>query len=71
MSRYSVVIASTPKRLTDEKGAGIFLHQPALLAKMEKFGWIKPVVHRGKTKLYDLNQLDKCVDRLVAGEYPE
>jgi hypothetical protein len=71
MSKYSFIIGSTPKRLIDERGAGIFLHQPALLAKMEKAGWIRPVVRRDKTKLYDLNQLDKCVDRLVAGEFPE
>lgn len=33
-------------------------------------GWLKPVVHKRKTKLYDTEDLDKCVDRLRAGEFP-
>lgn len=69
--RYSVITASTPQRLTDEKGAGIYLKVPALLSRMEKAGWVKPVVQKPKMKLYDLNHLDKCVDRLAAGEFPE
>jgi len=69
--RYSVVTATSPKELIDEKGAGIYLHIPQLLVKMEKAGWIKPVVKRGRMKLYRLKHLDHCVDRLEAGEFPE
>lgn len=71
MSRYSVVTESSPQELTDEKGAGLFLRMPALLAKMEKAGWVKPVVNRGKMKLYRIAHLERCVDRLEAGEFPE
>ena len=69
--RYSVITASTPQRLTDEKGAGIYVKVPALLSRMEKAGWIKPIVQRPKMKLYDLNALDLCVDRLSVGEWPD
>jgi hypothetical protein len=70
MARYSVITESSPQELVDEKGAGLFLRIPALLVKMEKSGWVKPVVRRGKMKLYRLKHLERCVDRLEAGEYP-
>lgn len=69
--RYSVVTESTPQRLVDETGAGIYVRVPALFAQMESAGWIKPAVHKRKIKLYDLEDLDRCVERLKKGEVPE
>ncbi len=67
--RYSTLIAST-KRMLSEQEAGSYVGVPALLGKMELAGWIKSIKPSAKIKLYDCNQLDKCCDRLVAGEYP-
>jgi hypothetical protein len=68
-SRFSIV-SSSPQRLTDEAGAGFYVKIPALFRRMLDNGWIKPVVKKRKIKLYDLNQLDRCIDRLAAGEFP-
>jgi hypothetical protein len=70
MARYSVITESTPQALVDEKGAGVFLRIPELLVKMEKSGWVRPIVRRGRMKLYRLKHLEKCIDRLEAGEFP-
>lgn len=59
-----------PQRLTDEAGAGFYVKVKALFQKMVEHGWIKPTVERRKIKLYDLNKLDECIDRLNAGEFP-
>lgn len=69
--RYSVVTASSPQRLVDEDGAGLYVRIPALFEKMLKAGWIKPTTNRRKVTLYDLEDLDGCVERLKRGEYPE
>ncbi|HEY2681545.1 MAG TPA: hypothetical protein VGI59_09520 [Candidatus Udaeobacter sp.] len=68
--RYSVITASTPQRLVDETGAGIYVRIPALFDQMLRAGWIKPAVHKRKIKLFDLEDLDKCVERLKSGEIP-
>jgi hypothetical protein len=68
--RYSIIRVST-KRMMNESEAGDYVGVPALLCKMEAAGWIKACVRKAKIKLYDLNQLDLCCDRLAAGEYPE
>jgi hypothetical protein len=70
MARYSVITASSPQRLVTEEGAGIYLQVPALLSRMESAAWIKPIVKQRRMKLYDLNDLDACVERLRAGEWP-
>jgi len=68
--QYSVITGTSPQELVDEKGAGIYLRIPALLERMEKSGWVRPIVKRGRVKLYRLKHLEKCIDRLEAGEYP-
>jgi hypothetical protein len=70
MSRYSVIRVST-KRMMNEDESGDYVGVPALLVRMESAGWIKPAVRRRKIKLYDLRDLDRCCDRLAAGEWPE
>jgi hypothetical protein len=69
--RYSVITESSPQRLTDAEGAGLYVKVPALFAKMREAGWIKPVVQRPRMTLFDLNQLDQCVERLASGDFPE
>jgi hypothetical protein len=68
--RYSVIRVST-KRMMNSDEAGDYVGIPALLGRMETAGWIKPSVRRAKMRLYDVNQLDLCCDRLAAGEFPE
>jgi hypothetical protein len=68
--RYSVIRVST-KRMMNLDEAGDYVGVPALLTRMELAGWIEPRVKRRKMRLYDLNDLDGCCDRLAAGEFPE
>jgi hypothetical protein len=67
--RYSVVTISNKRMLTRDE-AGEYVGVPIILTKMEAAGWIKPAVHQRKIVLYDLRALDKCCDRLAAGEFP-
>jgi len=69
MARFSIV-STSPQRLTDEEGAGFYVKVPALFQRMLDHGWLSPVVRRRKMTLYDLNDLDRCIDRLKAGEFP-
>ena len=69
MARFSIV-STSPQRLTDEAGAGFYVKVPTLFRRMLEHGWIKPIVNKRKMKLYDLDHLDRCVDRLAAGEFP-
>lgn len=66
---YSILRASTA-RLLNEHDAGQYVGVPALLNRMLKAGWIKPVVDRRKMRLFDVRQLDACCDRLALGEFP-
>ena len=58
-------------RLIRREDAGVYLSAPKLLAEMEEAGWISPVVQRNRMTLFDVRQLDACVDRLAAGESPK
>jgi len=57
-------------RLVRREDAGLYLAAPKLLTEMEEAGWIAPVVSRNRMTLFDVRQIDACVDRLVAGESP-
>ena len=63
--------APSPPRLMRRETAGEYLAAPHMLTLMEHAGWIKPVVSRNRMTLFDLKQLDACIDRLAAGEFPE
>lgn len=69
--RYSVITASTPKRLYTEKEAGIYMGYPSLLEKFVKAGWLKPLPRLGKAEVYDDKDMDACIARWKAGELPE
>lgn len=44
---------------------------PYLFKKMLRAGWIKPIVHRHKEKLYAMDDVEFCFLRLKNGEHPE
>ena len=69
--RYSVVMASCPKRLYTEEQGGIYMGYPAMFEKVKRAGWIKAVTNIGKMPLYNQEDMDKCIERLKAGEIPE
>ena len=68
MSRYSKLIVEPCLLALSE--AGRYVGCPALLARMEKAGWIKPVVRRKKMTLFKRIELDRCCDRLEH-DFPE
>ena len=43
---------------------------PVLWKEIEGAGWIKPVIHRHKLKIYDAGHVAQCWARIVAGEVP-
>ena len=69
--RYSVIMASCPKRLYTEEQAGIYMGYPAVFERCKKAGWIKAVTNCFKMPLYDQEDMDACIERLKAGEVPE
>lgn len=40
------------------------------LKELEAAGWLKPVVRRNRLTLYSVRQLQRCAERLEAGETP-
>jgi hypothetical protein len=44
---------------------------PAVFERVKKAGWIKPVTGCFKMPLYDCEDMDKCIERLKAGEIPD
>ena len=73
MARYSVITASVPKRLYTEEEAGIYMGYPAVFERVLKAGWIARADKAGifKMPLYDCEDMDKCIERLKAGEIPQ
>ena len=69
MATYSSIVA-LPRFLRAED-AGRYIGCPGLLARMEKAGWIKPVVRRKRMTLYKRAALDECAERLERGEFPD
>lgn len=57
-------------RLMRRPDAGAYVGTSQLLARMEQAGWVRPVINEHKMTFYDLRQLDRCVDRLAAGDLP-
>ena len=67
----SVRLKPIAPRLIRREDAGVYLAAPKLLAEMKEAGWIAPVVSRNRMTLFDIRQIDACVDRLAAGESPK
>ena len=66
MARFSFI----QPRLMTRDDAGDYVGIPALLKKMETAGWLKATVAGRKMVLFDKTNIDHCVDRLNAGEFP-
>lgn len=47
-----------------------YVGAPQMLVLMEQAKWVKPSTTGNRMKLWDRDLLDKCCDRLTAGEYP-
>jgi len=58
-------------RLVRREDAAAYLAAPQLFAHLEAAGWIAPVVDRHRMLLFDLNDVDACINRLKTGEYPQ
>jgi hypothetical protein len=43
---------------------------PQLLAELEHAGWLKPVIHRHRMKIFDKGDLLRAWGRIQAGELP-
>jgi hypothetical protein len=57
-------------RLVRRDGCRSYVSAPQIFDLMEEAGWIKPVVSQNRMTLFDLQDLDACIDRLKAGEFP-
>ena len=42
-----------------------------LFTKMLRAGWIKPIVHRNKEKLFSVEDVERCFLLLRNGEHPD
>lgn len=62
--------SALPPRLVRREAAASYVTAPQLFAHMEKAGWIYPTVQKHAMTLFDLNDVDACIERLKAGEYP-
>jgi hypothetical protein len=38
---------------------------------MERAGWIKPTITGNRMTLFDVRAIDRCIDRLNEGEFPD
>lgn len=68
--KYSDLVKIEPLMI-DGDGAGVLLGRKSVFEDMVRAGWIKPVVHRHKAKLYKLADLKSCARRLEQGDYPQ
>lgn len=68
MAGFSSIIIQP--RLLRAEAAGHYVGCPGLLARMERAGWIKPVVQRKRMTVYQRSKLDECCERLERGEFP-
>lgn len=68
MASFSNVVFQP--RLLRTEDAGRYIGCPGLLTRMEKAGWIKPVVREKRMTIYSRTELDECCDRLQRGEFP-
>ena len=74
--KYTEVLIKAAKmeravpRLIRKGAAGLYLCAPELLMQMETAGWVEACVKKNRMTLYDIRDLDGCIERLRAGEYP-
>jgi hypothetical protein len=64
------LITLTPKRgLTDDE-TGAYIGCAAWFKDCVRAGWIKGI-QRGRIKLYDIEDVDGCFNRIKGGDWPE
>ena len=56
------------RRGVSPEDAAAYLGSKELLRLLEYGGWVKPFVRGNRLTRYDLQDLDRCIDRLKAGE---
>ena len=56
------------KRGYSPDDAAIYVGSKELLRQFERAGWIKPFIRAIRLTRFDVRDLDKCIDRLKAGE---
>lgn len=70
--KYSDLIEKDPTpRMMRTPMAGHYVGCLALLLRMEHAGWVKASCNLHRMKLWDVRVLDKCCDRITAGELPK
>lgn len=57
-------------RLMRRDSARSYLGAAQLFDLMEERSWIAPIVAGNRMTLFDQRDLDTCIDRLRAGEFP-
>jgi len=57
-------------RLVRRQDAASYLTAPQLFVFLEEALWIIPTVNRHRMTLFDLNDVDACIERLKSGEFP-
>ncbi len=56
------------RRGVSPEDAAAYLGSKEILRLLETAGWVKPFVRGNRLTRYDLQDLDRCIDRLKAGE---
>ncbi len=70
--KFSDIIKPPMKPLgVRENEAEHLIGIPYLFKKMQKAGWIKPIVNRPKEKLFAVEDVELCFIRLKNGEHPQ
>lgn len=63
--------AAVAPRLVRREAAAAYLSAPQLFALLEEAGWITPTVTRHRMVLFDMEDVDACIARLKAGDFPQ
>jgi len=68
--KYSELSSIKPLGVRMEE-AGKLIGNTSLFRSMWKAGWIKPVIERHSCVLFAVADIERCFDRLRAGDFPE
>jgi hypothetical protein len=78
MAKYDEIVAAheagqhvVAPRFFRCEDARRYVGAPGLFTLMEQAGWIAPVVHKHRMTLFDREQIVKCCERIVVGEFPK
>lgn len=65
----SELLAGTKLGFREDEAAQV-LRSRQLVSDMQNAGWIKPIIHRHKLKIFDRAGLLRAWNRILAGEHP-